>query len=257
MSNATIARTVVAVLIGLPASFAELIPTAPIPTNWVDFTGTGYGNVMTLLNAHDSGGGQSDGVEANCNVIVLGSVQSSCTGVFADLTLNDPGLQNHAYSLATAGATDPSATASELRLVFNASQTGADPAITLDAIGLALWVGDTPIFNELTMLSGNTYHFTDHGVGQGGFAYKLDDAGVTAAQNAINNAIALGATLDGILVTGAFQAGCVEGNGECANDGPDSIFLGVFATVPEPASIATLGAALAAIAGIARRRRRK
>jgi hypothetical protein len=211
-------------LVGAVNCFADIVPISSVPTNRVPLGGTGYGNVLTLLNAQDSGGGQTDdGLEANCDIVSGGVAVSSCSGPFSSLTLNDPGNQNHAQSIAATGITDSTTAASQLQLVFNINQTGSSQAITLQDIGLALWVGDTNIFSALSART-DTYTTIEQGNGQSGFAYELDATQAAAAQTAIDNAIAGGATLSTILVTGAFQAGCPP-PGTCANDGAETLFL--------------------------------
>jgi len=241
--------------------FASLIPISAVGTNLVPTSGAGFGSVLTLLNAQDSGGGgSSDGLEANCNVISGGSVSSACTGIFSNLTLNDPGNQNHAQSIGATGITDSTTAASQLLLVFNTNQTAPHTpqgeAITLDALGFAIWNGNNLIFSTLTTLS-DLYDTTLQGVGQAGFGYKLDAAQAATAQAAINTAIAGGATLNSLMVTGAFEAGCLTGNVGCANDGPETIFLDAqgpgVATVPEPISLSLVGGGLLAL-GLFRKR---
>lgn len=240
--------------------FASLIPISAVGTNLVPISGAGYGSVLTLLNAQNSSGAGSDGLETNCNIISGGSVISSCSGPFSSLTLNDAGNQNHAQSIGATGITNSSLAASQLLLVFNTNQTGphtpAGESITLDTLGLALWYNGNMIFSALSTLS-DTYDTTLQGVGQAGFGYKLDAAQAAAAQLAINNAIAGGASLNTILVTGAFKAGCLTGTDNCGNDGPETLFLdaqgGGVVVVPEPLSLSLVGGGLLAL-GLFRKR---
>jgi hypothetical protein len=240
---------------------ADLVPIAPVGTNQVPTSGAGYGNVLTLLNAHNSSGSLTDGLETNCDIISGGSVVSECSGPFASLTLHDAGNQNHAQSIGATGITDSTLAASELLLVFNTNQTGphapSDESITLDALGLALWWNGSLIYSTVTTVS-DTYLQTLQGVGQAGWGYQLDSSQAADAQTAIDAAIAGGATLNNILVTGAFTAGCLPGTTFCANDGPETLFLDAHGAgvIPEPASVIMLGTVLFALSVSARRWRK-
>ncbi|HSR07666.1 MAG TPA: PEP-CTERM sorting domain-containing protein, partial [Bryobacteraceae bacterium] len=160
-------------------------------------------------------------------------------------------------SIAATGITNASTAASQLLLVFNTNQTGPHTlqgeAITLDALGLAIWNGNTLVWSTLTTLS-DVYDTTLQGVGQAGFGYKLDAAQAAAAQTAINTAIAGGASLNSLMVTGAFQAGCLSpATTSCANGGPETVFLDSQAAVPEPMSLSLVGGGLLAL-GLFRKR---
>jgi hypothetical protein len=252
----------IALLLGAINCFASLIPFGTVPTNVVPTKGAGFGDVLTLLDAHESSATGGDGIEANCDIISGGGVLSSCTG-WSGLALNDPGTENHAQSIAATGITNGALAASQLLLIFNVAQegTGAEggESLMLRAIGLKLWYNGNNIFTALSTRT-DVYNEAQQGLGNAGFGYQLDSAQATAAQNAINGVLAGGGTLHNILVTGAFQAGCAPAGAGCPDDGPESLFLGahgegVVAT-PEPASVISLGTGLLAIALLIRRRRK-
>ena len=240
--------------------FASLIPISAVGTNLVPTSGAGYGSVSTLLNADNSSGSNTDGLESNCNLFTNSVVSQSCGGPFASLglTIHDAGQQNNAQSIGSTGITNSSTAAQQILLVFNTNQTGPHTAegeaITLQALGLALWYNGDLIFSAVRSTA-DTYDTTLQGVGQAGFGYQLDAAQAAAAQIAINNAIAGGATLNTIFATGAFQAGCLTGvTTGCANDGPETLFLdSQAAVVPEPMSLSLVGGGLLAL-GLFRKR---
>jgi hypothetical protein len=230
-------RSLVAIifLAGSGSCFANIVPISIVPTDVVPTSGAGYGHVLTLLNAHNSSGRHSDGIEANCDVInSSGNVVGSCTGPFSAMPggLNDGANENHAQPIGDTGITNASHAAEQLLLIFNISQQGNAQTINLLDIGLALWYNNTLIFSALSSRT-DTYSQPQQGNGKAGFGYGLDSGAAAAAQSAINSARSGGATLDTILVTGAFRAGCLSGQG-CANGGAESLFLGAHVTaVPD------------------------
>ncbi|HSR09458.1 MAG TPA: hypothetical protein VLM42_20155, partial [Bryobacteraceae bacterium] len=249
-------------LAGAANCFATLIPISAVGTNLVPTSGAGYGSVSTLLNANNSSGSTTDGLESNCNLFTNSVVTQDCGGPFTSLglTIHDAGNQNHAQSLGSAGITNSGTAAQQILLVFNTSQTGphtsAGESITLDALGLALWYNGNLIFSAVRSTH-DTYDTTLQGVGQAGFGYKLDATQAAAAQLAINAVISGGGSLNDILVTGAFKAGCLTGTDNCGNDGPETLFLdaqgGGVVVVPEPLSLSLVGGGLLAL-GLFRKR---
>lgn len=253
---------VIVLLVGTVNCFANLIPTNTTPNNLVPNNGSGYGNVLTLLNAQDKNTSPDDGLEANCGVAPFssGNATQVCTGPFASLTLNDPSNKNEVQTIGATGITVSSTAASQLLLVFNINQQGSSDAITLQDIGLALWdANGNLLFGTLTSTS-DSYTPIEQGIGNAGFGYKLDATQAGQAQLAINSYLAAnpGKTLNDIYVTGAFQAGCPPA-GTCANDGAETLFLSAQgSTVVAPdggMTLMLLGGGLVALETLRRRLR--
>jgi hypothetical protein len=258
MHRLTVAGVIV-LLVGAVNCFANLVPTAlPVGTNLIPNSGSGYGNVLTLLNAQDKN--DSDGLEANCGVAPFsgGNATEACSGPFSSLTLNDPANQNQVQTIGASGITNASTAASQLLLIFNINQQGSSDAILLQNIGLALWdASGNLLFGTLSARS-DEYTPIEQGIGTAGFGYKLDSGQAAAAQTAINTYLAANTTktLSDIFVTGAFQAGCPPGTA-CANDGAETLFLGAQgSTVVVPDGGITLMLLGGALVGLETLRRR-
>jgi len=187
----------------------------------VDMTGTGLGNVNTILTITSPGNSTTES----------GSVAWNGT---TDVVSGDTQAINQTLTIGSLGA----ATADALRIVFNPVEPGNDTnGITLENLvatiysstGTALWNSGT--FTPISFSS------TDVGTGKAGFLFGLDATQAAEAQafwDAGNRIGLLGSASD---ATGGHET-----------------FFGMAAAVPEPSTYAMMFAGLVLLGFMGKRR---
>jgi len=260
----TAVATVLLALVSQPASATFIIDTG------TSQLAQGFGNVPRLLTVHRTGATTSP--ETACNSISGGALVQTCSGADAtiqpngfinnlangDGTVNPAGdtSKNNIVDLASAALNITNA--SQIRLNYNPSETGADPKTDIQDITLKFYSTNSGTPTVVASVDGGCANaclgnasdplfFGDTGTNLGnggvGFILKLDDA-QAAALNA---------------ACGANMANCrfvtAESTILLTDDGNDSFTLFSSAlAVPEPSSLVLLGAGLAGCAAFLRRR---
>lgn len=225
-----------ALLLSSAASIAkaDLVPTGPI-----SISGTGFGDVNTILTFQGTGQG-------------MGSDESGCVGVSSAGVLNTTGSSVcqggnlGGNEKAPAGfphnQTFQVSNASEIGIVFNADQPGGGP-ITLSNLTLSLFNSSGTVGFTSGSFSPIMFTSTQTGIGKSGFLFTLSPAQAAAAQIAING----GFDFLGLSAT----AGPAEG-------GPETFFLATTSDtpgVPEPGTLSILSVGLLGLGWLGMKRR--
>ena len=238
--------TLIATSVLASSAFATLIPLSAPPTNVIPASGSGLGSVNSLVTFQNTGTETGAvGVDSSGATITGSSVAYFNGTLAAGATYEQTGSGNNTYTLAQLG-TD---SFSNVVLIFNGSepQNAAAQPITLEALSLNIFSATGVLLGSFGT-NASTEYMAFPGVGNAGFAYKLDEA-----QAALANALITPANASTLRIGGAARVSDASG-------GLETVFistLGLPATrVPDAgATVAMLGFGIGLVGCIRRFRR--
>jgi hypothetical protein len=220
-----------ALLLAATSSYASLILVSP-----ANLQGTGLGSINTILTLQSGKDGKEAGsVSFNGSEDVITDDAKSGNSQAQTRTIADLNL----------------ASASDLRLVFNAAEPGGD-SIQLDDLVLTIYspTGST-LFTSSGFGAPKLFESTNTGTGNSSFVFALDAADTAAAQSLVFNQNSFGGNRIGLSAA----ASLAEGANEVFYVTNALFERGGHANgqVPEPATAALLGLGLFGLAASRRR----
>lgn len=229
LRRSTIAAACLAAALACSTANAALTLVAP-----EDFSGSGLGAVNTSLTLQSKGSSTFEsgavGVGAANSLLITGDAKTGSSQTQL-LTLGDLGI----------------ASASDLRVVFNAAEPGAAALSGITLENLVLTVYDASGATLFTSGAFTPISFADTatGVGNSGFVFAFDATDLALAQSTV--------------FTGDFASYRLglTASTSAAQGGADTFFIAASMTapVPEPQTYALLLAGLGVIGFVGRRRR--